>query len=458
MIQIQLLELKPARRVARPVPFIGQKCRAGLGRAAGADDFVAARERVIHETGSGEGVAADDKYFFQLAGVPFQNNPQFIAGAKLSGCKSTFFRYFDIHHYCTETSENATEMKIETNPALSGRAGAAQPAGLRHPLGWTALILAVILAVLFWRAFLPDYVAFGNDDPLGAMAAEQNSVPSTMTGLWQDLNWLGNEGLSPSPNMTTALRLVTSPRMFLNIFCPASLFIVGICACFCLRQFKLTPMACMLGGLAAGLNSDFLSTASWGVASQTICMGANYLAVGLLAGAPGRRAWVRVVLAGMAVGMGVMEGYDIGAIFSLFVAAFALYQALFLSQGETAQKLGRGVARIALLALFAGFIAVHSLSVLVGTQIKDVSGTQQDEQTRALRWSYATQFSFPPAETFQVLVPGIFGYRNYWHMYENSQPKDDQYWGPLARDPACSGSLGPASTPGSRWWLLRFGP
>ncbi len=137
----------------------------------------------------------------------------------------------------------------------------------------------------------------------------------------------------------------------------------------------------------------------------------------------------------MAVGMGVIEGFDNGAIFSLFVAAFVLYQALFLTGGETGGNLGRGVARIALVALCAGFIAAHSLNVLVGTQIKDVSGTQQDEQTKALRWNFATQFSFPPVETLQVLVPGIFGYRNFWHMYENNQPKDDQYWGSIGSGP-----------------------
>jgi len=35
----------------------------------------------------------------------------------------------------------------------------------------------------------------------------------------------------------------------------------------------------------------------------------------------------------------------------------------------------------------------------------------------------------PKAEIFQVFIPGVFGYRNEWHMYENQQPKDDQYWG-----------------------------
>ncbi len=327
-------------------------------------------------------------------------------------------------------------MKVETKTGISAPAKAAGATGAKHPFLWIALLLAIILAFLFRQSFHTGYVAYSNDGPYGLQAAECNLMPSTLSGMWSDLGWLGNEGISPSPDVTSALLFTFPLHVYMNLFYPVSLFIVGICACFCLRQFKLAPLACILGGLAAALNSDFLSTTVWGVAPQIISFGANYLALGLLAGMSGRRAWVRVVLAGLAVGLGVMEGFDNGAIFSLFVAAFALFQALFLQEGSTAQKFGRGILRIAVVALFAGFIAVHTLSLLVGTQIKGVAAAQQDEQTKAARWSEATEWSLPPVETLQTMVPGLFGYRNVWHMYENNQPKDDQYWGSIGADPS----------------------
>lgn len=326
-------------------------------------------------------------------------------------------------------------MKVEPKPALSVPAKTVGATGIKHPFLWIALLLVVILAFLFRQSFHSDYVAYSNDGPYGLQAAECTSMPSTISGMWFDLGWLGNEGISASPDVTTALLSIFPLHTYMNLFYPVSLFIVGICACFCLRQFKLAPLACILGGLAAALNSDFFSTAVWGVAPQIISFGANYLALGLLAGASGRRSWIRVILAGLAVGLGVMEGFDNGAIFSLFVAAFALFQALFLQEGSAGQKLGRGILRIALVALFAGFIAVHTLSLLVGTQIKGVAAAQQDETTKAARWAEATEWSLPPAETLQVLVPGLFGYRNVWHMYENDQPKDDQYWGSIGAGP-----------------------
>ena len=324
-------------------------------------------------------------------------------------------------------------MKTETRPAATAASQTPNLTGPRHPLVWTALLLAVILCLFFWQGFLPNKVVFGNDDPLGQMASEKLAFPSVLSGFWDDSVWFGNEGFSPSPTIDTALRMVTTPRGFMNIFYPAALFIVGICACFTFRQFKLTPLACILGGLAAALNSDFFSTACWGVATQIFGIGADYLALGLLAGTlVTHRRWIKIILAGMAVGLGVMEGYDIGAIFSLFVAAFALFQAVCLEGGiSTVQKFGQGALRLALVAGFAALIAAHTLTSLIGTQIQGITGTGQDELTKRMQWEAKTQWSVPKAEIFQVFIPGVFGYRNEWHMYENQQPKDDQYWGTI---------------------------
>src|SRR5260370_21391634 len=85
-------------------------------------------------------------------------------------------------------------------------------------------LLAGILALLFFKSMSPGEVVFSNDGPYGAMEAKQNRMPSIMTGLWQDLSWLGSQVPSPSPTVSSALRLVTSPLVFSKFFCPISLF------------------------------------------------------------------------------------------------------------------------------------------------------------------------------------------------------------------------------------------
>jgi hypothetical protein len=302
------------------------------------------------------------------------------------------------------------------------------------------VILVAVLGALFYRSFLPHQVLFSNDGPYGAMLAQDNAHPFSRFGsVWQDVNWLGNEGIKPDPSVSGLMGILLGPEAWVRFAAPIGLLLLGLSAWVFFRQLKLAPIACVLGGLATALNSDFFSTASWGIVSQSICIGANFLALAALARvaeASPRRAWARVVLAGLAVGMGVMQGWDVGALFSLFVAAFVLYQALFMNEtGDGfAQNLARGTGRVVIVAAFAALIATATLTSLIGTQIGGVAGMAQDEATRQARWEQATEWSLPKSEVLQVMVPGVFGYRNNWHMYDDDQPKDDQYWGLIGED------------------------
>src|SRR6202044_1480023 len=95
--------------------------------------------------------------------------------------------------------------------------------------------------------------------------------------------------------------------------------------CF-FRELRLTPMACVLGGLAVMLSSNFFSVACWGVAADDIAISMTFLALAAAVRSSSGHYWLRLILAGFAVGMSVVEGADLGAIFSLLVAAFLLYQ------------------------------------------------------------------------------------------------------------------------------------
>ncbi len=294
--------------------------------------------------------------------------------------------------------------------------------------GPVLLLLTGVLVALFARAALPDYTVFSNDGPLGAISARFIAAPASFTGMWQDLNWVGTNGGALPPNLSGLLFWVLGPLGFSKIYAPFSLLFVGLSAWFCLRQFRFAPLACLLGGLAATLNADFFATACWGVCSQPIAFGLNFLALGLLADLTSPHRWIRVMLAGFAVGLGVMEAYDIGALFSLAVAAFVVVQA-FNAAGSPLQRAGRGLARLALVATCAGLIAATTLLTLVMTQVKGVVGMAQDEATRARRWHEATQWSIPKREALGLFVPGLFGFRM-------DTPDGGAYWGGVGRDAA----------------------
>lgn len=290
------------------------------------------------------------------------------------------------------------------------------------------VLLGLVLSGLFWQGLLPGRVVFSNDGPLGGMVAAQNRAARTVTGLWQDLNWFGSAAPAPAPSVSLLVRLLTDPVLFSKLYAPFSLLFVGWAAWVWARQMRWSPWVAVLLALATGLNGDFFATACWGVCAQPIAFGCNFLALAALADPHAPRAWLRTALAGFAVGLGVVEAYDIGALFSLVIAAFVIFQA-WTGDGPVVPRLGRGLARLSLVAGCAAFLAASTLSTLVATQMRGVAQLEQQGWSREARWAWATQWSLPKVEILSVVVPGLFGYRM-------DTPGGGDYWGRGGSDPA----------------------
>ncbi|HTI99395.1 MAG TPA: hypothetical protein VL527_10980 [Dongiaceae bacterium] len=304
---------------------------------------------------------------------------------------------------------------------------------------WMMLgFLVLIFGVLFHRSFMPGEVIFNNDGPVGVDMRAASELPSGFAGQWIDLNWLGVENLMSAPDPTNIFMWLAGPMNYSKFWTPLSLIILGLCAWLFFRTAKFAPFVCVLGGLAAALHGDFFSNVCWGQASRPMSLAAMFLALAALQNGSGIRSWIRTLLAGAAVGMGILEGFDIAALFSLIIGAYVVYQAWAAGEGPAVKRLARGVGRLALVAGFAAFLAAQQLSALINTQIKGVAGTEQDAQTKQEKWGWATQWSLPKIETLSSFVPGLFGYRPETPM---GLPEDmqqsymgGQYWGACGRD------------------------
>ena len=306
------------------------------------------------------------------------------------------------------------------------------------------LLLIIVLGCLFWRSFLPGIVHFSNDGPLGVQHAAWLHLPEGFSGHWYDLNSIGSNAGQSSPDILSLFRWVVGPVGYAKFLAPVALWILGMGAWFFFRQLKFSPLAATLGGLAAALNSTFFSTACWGVASQQIAIGLDFFALGLVifstSETPVLTRWTRLALAGLCIGVNVMEAADIGAIFSVFIATFVFFKALNEDGAPVLKKIGGGILRVAVVAGFAGFIATQVVVALIGSQITGIAGTGQDTETKAAHWDWATQWSLPKAETLAVFVPGLFGYKmdtpNGMMPALQDAYKGGQYWGGVGRDPA----------------------
>lgn len=296
-----------------------------------------------------------------------------------------------------------------------------------------SLVLAAVLSVLFAESFGPGKVHFSNDGPLGAQNADYLDLPSGMAGAWNDLNSLGFSGGAWPVDITAVVRWVFGPLYFSKFWAAIALFILGCGAWFCFRQLGFNAVACALAGIATPLSSAFFSTACWGVASQQVAIGMNFVAVGLISSLErisGRfQRIARLALAGAFVGVGIMEGFDNGAIFSLFVGSYAVYNSISSGGGGMGKRLVTGIGHTAVIAICAALVSAQVLFSLITTQIQGVAGTAQDSQTKEQKWDWATQWSLPKKEVLAWVVPGLFGYRM-------DTPDGGKYWGAIGRDPA----------------------
>lgn len=317
------------------------------------------------------------------------------------------------------------KVSADTKPAVVRFAGGA---GF---VDWTKfnLILCGILLLLFWRSSLdPAYVLFANDGPLGTLVSERGQVGEMITGGWNGLNGYGSREPGFLPNLSSFLLFILGPVGFAKFYAAITLLFLGNCAWYLCRQLCLGNLAAIFGGLSAALCSDFFGVSCWGVGTQAVCFGLNYFALAVVVSPKPLAGWLRYPLAGAAVGLGVLEAFDIGAIFSVVTAVCVVIHAL-LSEGGRLKNLILGIGRVLVIAVSAMLVAGAALSSLIGTQIQGVVGTEQDQRSKQERWDWATQWSFPKIETLGVVVPGLFGFRM-------DTPEGGNYWGKGGRDPA----------------------
>lgn len=312
-------------------------------------------------------------------------------------------------------------MAASSNPGQPGK-----PAGYGFKLLVPALVL-VILA-LFHPSLTSSQALFSNDSPLGLLAAHADLALSSLAGWWEDLYWLGGQQPGGLPTLGAFWFLLVGPVGYAKTVVPFSLAILALSAWLLFRELRFSPIACVLGSLGACLNMNAFSNACWGLASWVLARAMVFLALTAIVSAQRQRTYIKLALAGLAVGMCVMEGFDSGAIFSLYVAAFALFVATNERPQPILQRLVRGGGQVALIAVFAVLIAAQALTTLIGTQVKGIAGTQQDQKTKEERYGYATQWSLPKVETLRIIIPGLFGYRM-------DTPEGGQYWGSVGQQP-----------------------
>jgi len=139
-----------------------------------------------------------------------------------------------------------------------------------------------------------------------------------------------------------------------------TLLVLGIGAWMFFRQLGLGRWR---RSSAVGRHVQFRISLAYpaGASARKPSASPEFLALGRSSARGPMPPWVRY-RSRHAVGMGVMEAFDIGAIFSVFTAAFVCFHALT-AEGNWLQRSVQGGLRVAVLAIFAGFIATAALKI-----------------------------------------------------------------------------------------------
>ena len=286
--------------------------------------------------------------------------------------------------------------------------------------------LLLLVLLVFHRSAEAGIALFSNDGPLGAQAAAAVAMPSGFTGVWHDIYWLGaNFGVFPL-SFGGIMMSFLNPVTFSKWLIPICILFAGLAGLVWGRQNKLSPLLAAVVGAAAMLNSNPFSTGAWGLGGRAVMQAFAMLALAAVWNAPAKGGWPRFALAGLCIGMGLLDSADVGVIYSLYPAAFVFVQALIASDGSVAQRVARGMGRGIVMAAFAFLISYQFIDTMIHTQIKGVVGMEQDAASKASRWDPATQWSLPKKEALRIIIPGLFGYRM-------DTPDGGEYWGAVGR-------------------------
>jgi len=138
------------------------------------------------------------------------------------------------------------------------------------------------------------------------------------------------------------------------------------------------------------------------------------------------KSFVLYAAAGACMALGLAEQPDVALMLGMLIAAYCVFRVVagaILARAERrlpVQIAGMVVAAVAFFCVGAPFI--------LGQYRQQVAGVSQGaSRTPEQKWEWATQWSFPPEDTLELVAPTVFGIKS----HDSRGP----YWGRQGRSP-----------------------
>lgn len=292
---------------------------------------------------------------------------------------------------------------------------------LKSPVFLSSLFL-LCFAVLMFRAVWPaDQVIRSNDFNYGLMGLYKTELPGAFfDGFWRGAPLLGRTGYA-APTWTNLMLALLPLDFYMDwIYAIDLLLSSGFLIAFLrLRGCRWLPA---VGGAL---------TAYWLGSNLTLIHPGHLEKYGVVVFASAtlycleqtiqKASWRWSMLSGVTLGWMFMHQADLALFFGLILGAYFLYSWTCRFPQPLPKKVGI-VLPILLMALLLGW---QSYSFAMRTQVHDVAVLEEDNPEA--KWNFATQWSFPPEESLDLIAPGYWGWM--------SQHEDAPYYGRTGQSP-----------------------
>ncbi len=278
----------------------------------------------------------------------------------------------------------------------------------------------VVLAMITFRCvFGADVVFSASDVNLGGLAHRKNMGPDLFLGFFRPGPILGATNYSFS---LFNLMVVLFPlHLFSDIFYGLMLLIGSASMVWFLRMWRRSWMASVFGALIAfWVNSILLAHVGHVYkievlvfSALSLCLIEKAVRAEALRGSVGY-----ALLAGLSVGIMLLEQQDVALLAGLFVGPYAFFR-LIQAHGKAVLRWG------ALLLPLAAVALLLAGNNLLKSYQDNIVNAAQVQGNGSVKWNYVTQWSAVPGEWPDLIAPG-------WGGWTTGDP-EGPYWGKLGR-------------------------
>ncbi|QBG47503.1 hypothetical protein EGM51_08910 [Verrucomicrobia bacterium S94] len=281
------------------------------------------------------------------------------------------------------------------------------------------LFFIVLAAITFRCVFAPDHVFSASDLNIGRLAAKKTMLPELLTGQFTANQVLGSSGYGFT--LFNILLAIMPLTMFANTFYGLVLLGGSLSMVWFLRIWGRSWAASIAGALIAfWFNS--LTLASGGHAYKMEVLAFSVLSLCLIEKSVRaellRKSIGFSMLAGLAVGIMMIEQQDVALLAGLFIGPYALFRLLQMHL-KSVVRWGGLLLPIAVIALLL------SGSTLLKSYKNNIAGAASVQGGGAEKWNFITQWSMVPGEWPDLIAPG-------WGGWSSGNP-EGPYWGKIGQ-------------------------